>query len=232
MSIDFCDVQMIGSRRKFDELIRRARGGCNESLGSLIEACRRYLLAVANREMSPKLRAKVSPQDLVQDTALAAQQCFCQFNGGQPSAGWGIGVEEWAERVGQGDASMEFLAWLRGILIHNLSNTRRHFQKTAKRQISRELPLDDADEVVKDRLIAQDIQPADAAIAKESARIVREAIGHLPEQFREVVLLRHYDDRSFTEIAEQMGRSTEAVRKVLQRAVARLAQGLSLADDD
>ncbi len=198
------------SRDVVDQLISHARAGSAEALGSLIQSCRQYLLTVANQELPADLRAKVGPSDLVQDTAFEAQKSFHQFSGGQQE---------------------EFLAWVRGILLFNLSNARRQFRDTAKRQISREISLDGGDSWLRGSLVARDDAPAETALAKERAQLVEAAVARLPERFRQVIYLRHRDHRSFTEIGQKLSRTAEAARKLWQRAIQRLEAELNLPDD-
>jgi RNA polymerase sigma-70 factor, ECF subfamily len=51
---------------------------------------------------------------------------------------------------------------------------------------------------------------------------VREAIRQLPDDFREVILLREYEDLSYREIAELVGCPAGTVMSRLARARARL----------
>jgi RNA polymerase sigma-70 factor (ECF subfamily) len=62
--------------------------------------------------------------------------------------------------------------------------------------------------------------------------LVEAAIERLPDDSRLVVLLRHKEHLSFTEIGERLGRSGDAARKLWERAVERLAQEMKFADDD
>jgi RNA polymerase sigma-70 factor (ECF subfamily) len=209
---DNCDsTNAVLARRRIEVWIRQARGGSTAALGSLIEHCRRYLLSVANQELPPELRAKLGASDLVQDTAFEIQAAFGQFSG---------------------ERQEEFLAWARGILIHNASNARRQYRETAKRQISREVSLDDDNSWLKSDLVARDAPPGAAAVASELAAEVEAAVERLPVHFREVIYLRHRDRRSFAEIGQTLGRTSEAVRKLWQRGIERLSDELNLPDDD
>jgi RNA polymerase sigma factor (sigma-70 family) len=53
------------------------------------------------------------------------------------------------------------------------------------------------------------------------------AIEALDEPEREALLLRHFEDATVDEIAERLGRSPSAVRRLLGRAAARLGDALS-----
>ena len=82
-----------------------ARAGSREALGQVLQACRGYLLLLAERELDPDLQTKGGASDLVQETFLEAQKDFANF---------------------QGNSEGELRAWLRQILLHNLANfTRR-----------------------------------------------------------------------------------------------------------
>jgi RNA polymerase sigma-70 factor (ECF subfamily) len=198
------------SRERIDECIEAARGGSIEAFGALIETCRGYLLSIANRELSADLQRKLGASDLVQDTVCEAQQCFHQFSGVRRE---------------------EFLAWVRTILLHNLSNTRRAFRDVSKREIARETSLEEGGSRLKRNLVARELPPADATLAREQIHLVQLAIRGLPSPFCDVIYLRHREHRSFAEIGERLGRTADAARKLWQRAVERLAEELNLADD-
>jgi len=65
--------------------------------------------------------------------------------------------------------------------------------------------------------------PEDVVVKGERARLVQAAIGRLPEELREVVILHDYSGLRHSEIAEIVDASHAAVRKRYSRAVARLA---------
>jgi RNA polymerase sigma factor (sigma-70 family) len=64
---------------------------------------------------------------------------------------------------------------------------------------------------------------------KELAPILDRLIGKLPRADREAILLRYYRDLSPTEIAAQMGSTSEAVRKRIERAIEKL-RGMAARD--
>jgi RNA polymerase sigma-70 factor, ECF subfamily len=200
-------ISAVDSRERIDEWIEAARAGSAEAFGQLIQACRSYLLSIANQELSVDLRGKIGPSDLVQDTAFEAHQCFDQFSGLRRE---------------------EFLGWVRTILLNNVSNVRRAFHDTSKRQISRERSLDDGDPRLKRDLIAKQLPPADATVLTEQAKQVQAAIERLPEPFCNVIFLRHREHRSFAEIGQRLDRTADAARKLWQRAIERLADEMDL----
>jgi RNA polymerase sigma-70 factor (ECF subfamily) len=62
--------------------------------------------------------------------------------------------------------------------------------------------------------------------ADESAKIVREALGRLPAEAKEVIYLRFYDGLSYDRISAVLGISEQAINGRLRRAKKRLAQYL------
>ena len=182
-----------------------ARAGSREALGQVLQACRGYLLLLAERELDPDLRAKGGASDLVQETFLDAQKDFAHF---------------------QGDSEDELRAWLRQILLHNLANFTRRYRATAKRRLGKEVALDVSGSSA-DReggLILDALSPSGLAMEEEQAQSLRRALGRLPDDYRQVILLHHQEQRPFEEIAPLMHRSYEAVRSLWARAIRRLRQ--------
>ena len=62
--------------------------------------------------------------------------------------------------------------------------------------------------------------------SEESGRIVREALGKLPAEAKEVIYLRFYDGLSYDRISAVLGISEQAINGRLRRAKKRLAQYL------
>jgi len=185
-----------------NEIIRDARAGSNAAMGELLQACRAYLLGIAERELDPALRAKGGASDLVQETFLEAQRDFPRFDG---------------------STEAELLAWLRKMLLNNLANFARHYRGTNKRLIDREQFLDPhASEAVATPVPADSPTPSVQAIAAEDTQALEEAMQRLPDDYREVLTLRYLEGYSFEEIANRMGRTNNAVRHLFLRAVEKL----------
>jgi RNA polymerase sigma-70 factor (ECF subfamily) len=184
-----------------------ARAGSPEALGQVLEACRAYLLVVAQRELDPALHAKGGASDLVQETFLEAQRDFPQF---------------------RGDSEAELLGWLRRMLLNNLASFTRQYRATDKRSIDREVKLapDPSSSQWDGGVRADSPSPSEQAVDQEQAQALAHAVERLPEDYRQIVTLRYYEERSFDEIAQRMQRSPNAVRKLWARAVERLQQEL------
>jgi RNA polymerase sigma-70 factor (ECF subfamily) len=188
---------------EFAGWLAEARAGSPEALGRVLEACRGYLLLVAEEDLDPGLRAKGGASDLVQQTFLEAQGDFNRFRGGSED---------------------ELLAWLRHLLRNNLIDFARQYRATAKRGVDREVPLTGDDSAFREAIPADTPSPSGHAMARERDDALRAALDRLPEDYRAILRLRYDDGLGFDEIAARMGRTPEAVRKLWARAVARLQQ--------
>lgn len=58
----------------------------------------------------------------------------------------------------------------------------------------------------------------DTLVHNEERRLVARAVAELPDIYREVIVLAHYDGRSVEEIAEVLDLGLSAVKMRLQRA--------------
>jgi RNA polymerase sigma-70 factor (ECF subfamily) len=196
---------MAEQQRSAVEWLPAARAGSAEALGRMLEACRGYLLAVARRELDADLQAKGSASDLVQETFLEAQRDLVQFQGGNET---------------------DLLAWLRRLLLNNISNFARSYRGTQKRQIGGEVSLagGDSSDQLGEGVVADIASPSEQAMRHERADAVERVLAQLPADYREVILLRYREQLPFEEIAQRMDRSNNAVRKLWARAVERFQE--------
>jgi RNA polymerase sigma-70 factor, ECF subfamily len=200
------------SASELDSLLAAARAGSDAALGQLLERCRDYLLFVASRELGYDLRGKLGASDLVQETFVQAQRAFERFHG---------------------ESESEMLAWLRRILLNQVLMARRHYGQTQKRELSREVSYDNdsyARELVAG-LAGEALTPTTALGADEEARAVEESIRELPAEYQQVILLRNWDELTFDEIGQRIGRSAGAARKLWVRALKQLKLSEDRGDD-
>lgn len=187
-------------------LLERARGGSTEAIGTLLEAARSYLLLQAEQHLPLALRAKVGPSDIVQETAIDAHRDFLRF---------------------RGTTQEELYAWLRTILQNNVRDTVRRFEIAQKRAVAREASLS----IIVDRrgisvLPTGNNTPDYSAIRREDAALLVGVLTRVPDDYQTVLRLRYWEGLTFSQIAERIGRSEEAARKLWYRALARLSTEL------
>jgi len=109
-----------------------------------------------------------------------------------------------------------------------LPRSDRSYRATAKRHIGREVALETSRSVSSSGkgLYAASPSPSAEAMAHERAEALQLALARLPEDYRQVIALRHLEQLSFDEIGALMERSADAVRKLWTRAIERLRMEL------
>ena len=119
------------------------------------------------------------------------------------------------------DQGSTFRAWLFRIAHNTIANAHR---TRARRPLE---PLPDWFERP-----SPDADPARVVAMAEELREVRYAIERMPEDRRQVILLRFVDELSTAEIAEVLDRTPGAVRVLLHRSLRDLAVRLGHRDED
>lgn len=191
-----------GSNSGIEKWIADARQGSADALGRLLEACRPYLLLIGRQELPVQLRPKLGASDLVQDTLFNAQRGFQEF---------------------RGCTEAELRAWLKQILVNEVTDASRRFSATHKRAVSREVRLEEYPGIALGKsLKASEPSPSQQALARERDQAMERALSQLPKHYYEVIRLRQQERCSFEEIGRRLDRSAEAVRKLWTRAVFQL----------
>ena len=162
---------------------------------------RSYLRLLANMRLSPRIRSKLDASDVVQQTLLQAHQSMAGFRG-------------------QTDAEMA--AWLRQILVRNLTHAHRDFGRD-KRDIHRERSLQELVDSSSARLEAwvatETTSPSQNAERSEELLRMCDALEQLPAAQREAICLHYFEHMKLADIADRMERSTSSVAGLLKRGL-------------
>ena len=188
-----------------EALLDQARGGDATPKGQLLELYQNYLTILAATQLDRRLRRRMSPSDLVQETMLAAHRDFAQF---------------------RGRTEREFLGWLRQILINCLHHAVDTHLKAQKRDMRREISIEQVSakldhSVVNFAQVLADRGPTPSAPVRrrEQAVALADQLAKLPPQYRDVIVLRNLQGLPFDEVAERMDRKSGAVRMLWMRAM-------------
>jgi RNA polymerase sigma-70 factor, ECF subfamily len=181
--------------------LREARAGSKEALDALFERVAGRLLALIRLRLGRGLRARLESRDILQASLLRAFRHMDQLQGGDSAA---------------------LMAWLARIAENEIRD-QADFHGRQRRDAARDVPLEDpALGGLAERIRSQ----ASRLILDEEAERLELALETLDEPYREVILLRKYEELSFEEIAQRMGRSPDACRMLLARALTALTLAL------
>src|SRR5262249_59861745 len=93
-----------------------------------------------------------------------------------------------------------------------------------ERELSAE--LDQSSRLLDQGLVTDRSTPSQRAARREQAVLLADALGRLPDDYREVLILRHLEGLPFAEVAARMGRGVDATKKLWTRALDRLRRVL------
>ena len=173
-----------------------------------LEPFRKYLKVLAELHLDRKLRGKLDPSDVVQQTLLRAYSALGEVRDPQPEV---------------------LVAWLRRILARTLADAVKHYERD-KRDVALErslaAELDRSASGFAAWLAADQTSPSGRAERNEELLRMVEALAELPELMREVVVLKHCQGWTLPQIAERIGRSVPAIASLLRRGLEELRNRL------
>lgn len=178
-------------------------------LGPLLQQYEEYLLLLARVELGRRLQRKLDPSDVVQEVFLDAHRQFPNF---------------------RGTTEPELLEWLRQILAGKTANALRWHLGAQGRDARRELEQDISGSFGKtarqlhELATASGETPSQDAMRREQAVVVADAIQSLPDDYRDVLILRHWEGLSFPEVGKRLSKTTDSVEKLWMRALVKLRQ--------
>jgi RNA polymerase sigma-70 factor (ECF subfamily) len=185
-------------------LVERAREGDSDALACLLERHRQAMQRFADARMPGRLRRRVSVADVVQEAQLVALDRAAEFEPRGPDS---------------------FRNWLFGIVDRKVRETIRNHDGAAKRSLRREVTRAARRETGQFR--ARQPTPSQVAIGAETADLAERAMAALSDDHRTVLRLTRREHLRLEEVADRMGRSRDAVRKLLDRALTSFASELA-----
>ena len=191
------------SNSSFAILLHRANAGESDAVDRLLASYRDRLKSMVKVHMDNRLARRFDASDVVQDSLFRAAQRLDQFE----------------------KAKVPFYVWLRQIAHDRLSELYERHVHTQKRSVLREqawgLSQDSISRLAV-RLVDADGAVVDQAIQREMQQRLRLALKELPQQQREIVVMRYLEQMTVAEIAAACDLSEGAVKMRQLRTIENL----------
>jgi RNA polymerase sigma-70 factor (ECF subfamily) len=189
-----------------DALLERARSGDDSACQQLLTRHRPRLRRMIAVHLDNRLAARVDPSDVVQEALTDAARKLSDYLRRRP---------------------LPFYPWLRQLAWERLVKVHRRHLHAQKRAATREaepapgLSSASADELGR-RLLAAGPSPSKQLARKELQARVQAALGQLPDQDRQVIVMRYLEQLTIAEIAAVLGVTESAAKSRHFRALERL----------
>ncbi len=186
-----------------DGLLRRATQGDTGAVNDLMGRHRDRLERMVAIRMDGRLARRIDPSDVVQDTMAEASRRLPEYLNNRPIA---------------------FYPWLRQLAWNRLVDLYRYHVGSAKRSVNQEVSSgmgfsDESVVVLARQLAISGTSPSQNMLQKELREQVRSALEQLPEQYREVLMMRHLEQLPIKEIAVIVGVAKGTVKSRLFRGI-------------
>ena len=175
----------------------------NEALDRLYERCAPRLLSYIRLTLGCSLRERLESRDILQATLLKSFQHLDEF---------------------RGTDGQSLMAWLARIADREIVDRADYHQR--QRRDARRLSIDDhPDLAARVRSVLSQVIFEEQADAQASQ--LEAALESLSDAHRQIILLRKFEELSFAEIASRLGKSEDACRMLLARAMTALTSKLA-----
>jgi RNA polymerase sigma-70 factor, ECF subfamily len=166
-----------------------------------------YLHLLARLQIDPRLRTRLDPSDLVQQTLLIAHEKHAQF---------------------RGRTDAELAGWLRSILVSLLAQQMRRLRRHKPEQArSLQQALDESSARLEAYLDRHDTTPGGRLARAEQAMRLVSALAELPDDQRTALELHHLQGLTVPEVARRMEKTIASVTGLLYRGGKALRQQMS-----
>jgi RNA polymerase sigma-70 factor (ECF subfamily) len=198
---------MADSANESAGLLDRLKSGDDQALATLFAGHRDRLLRLVEFRLDARLRGRVEAEDVLQEAYLDAAKRMHHF----------------AE-----DTSTSFFIWLRMVVTQTLINVHRRHLGAQMRDVGREIvtrgaPFSRATSFsLAAGLLGRFTSPTLAARRAEMVERIRAALEDMDPIDREVLALRHFEELTNSEVAEELGIQPKAASIRYVRALRRL----------
>ena len=191
---------------KTQHLIALAKDGDESALEQLCRVYSERVRWIVRLRMGGELRSKLESMDLAQDVFISALRDLGNFT-----------------YKNEGD----FLRWLSKIAENRLRDNLDRLHAN-KRDIHKEVQLKSYEPTTGDSFVGT-VEPIDLTTPsvimskREDLARLAKALDALTSEYKEVIVLTKIEGLSYKEIADRLGKSGDAVRMLVSRAIAALS---------
>ncbi len=188
------------------ELLEAGDAERGEVLNRLLDGHRERLLRMVQMRLHPQVRQRVDASDVIQDAYLEIAQR----------------VEDYVK-----NPQMPFFLWVRRIAGDRLLKAHRFHldakQRDVRRQAAPERRMPDVSTIaLVDQLAGGSTSPSVGAARAELRERIAVMLDELSDIDREVLCMRHFEELSNEEVAQELGLTKHAASKRYVRALQRL----------
>jgi RNA polymerase sigma-70 factor (ECF subfamily) len=192
-----------------ESLLLLAKTGDGAAVGRLLERYRNYIGLLIRLRGRRLLRKSRDADELLQEIGLEIRRRIATF---------------------RGTSVREFLVWVRRMIGSILaSRIRQHIPEAERRDPPGRRPIDGPVRSSRARGRSSSAHPnipGQPPVRHEQAVVLADALDRLPEDYREVIILRHLEGLGFPEVARRMGRTEDSAKNLWLRALAQLRRTL------
>ena len=183
-------------------LVQAAQLGDEQARNALYEKHWRKVLSVVRLRMGGLLRSRMESRDIMQSVMIESMGSLGRFKYESEGA---------------------FVHWL-SKMVENKLKDKVDYLKAQKRNVD----LDEPGGFFEDNVADTKLATPSANMRKvELVEQLEQALKHLDEEDRELIIMSKLEELSYAEIAAATGRTSEAVRKAIARALTSLSSCVS-----
>ena len=199
-----CDQPLTSDQQR--SLCERVAAGDQEALERLLWSYHNRLLEFANRKIGVDWRGRIEAEDLLQEAYIYVFRH----------------AEEYRPR-----GVDSFYHWVAMVIDHRFIDRVRHARRQ-KRDVAREVPgqhrVDSTHGVLLDQCLATGPRGSQVLRREEAIGALMRCIAKLPDNYRTIVQRHYLNEEPLQSIADSMGKSSDAVRRMASRATAQLSK--------
>ena len=202
---------------KTQDILDEVRDGDQDAVGRLLQRHRESIRRLVDLRLDRKIRQRVDASDIVQEAMVEANRRLATY------------LE---------NPIMPFRVWLRQIAKDRVIDAHRRHHVSSKRSVDREQAMvapggfDRSTVELVAHLCDGERTPQEAAVMNEMMRRFEDAIEEMEDVDREIVMMRHIEQLTNSEVAQALNLSEAAASMRLLRATRRLRKKFGTNDEE